>query len=113
LVQIVDLFTKRLGERLLDRDMTIALTLAAKEKLIEIGFDPALGARPLRRAMQHEVEDRLSERILHGELNAGDHITVDAVNGEFVFENGPRGEKVAVGAVAAGEITATPDLAVG
>ena len=60
LVQIVDLFTKRLGERLLDRDMTIELTLAAKEKLIEIGFDPALGARPLRRAMQHEVEDRLS-----------------------------------------------------
>ena len=112
LVQIVDLFTKRLGERLLDRDMTIALTLAAKEKLIEIGFDPALGARPLRRAMQHEVEDRLSERILHGELNAGDHITVDAVDGEFVFENGPRGEKVAVGIASAGEITSTPDLAV-
>ena len=105
LVQIVDLFTRRLGERLLDRDMTITLTLAAKEKLIEIGFDPALGARPLRRAMQHEVEDRLSERILHGELNAGDHITVDAVDGEFVFENGPRGEKVAVGVASAGEIT--------
>ncbi len=112
LVQIVDLFTRRLGERLLDRDMTITLTLAAKEKLIEIGFDPALGARPLRRAMQHEVEDRLSERILHGELNAGDHITVDAVDGEFVFENGPRGEKVAVGVASAGEITSTPDLAV-
>ena len=99
LVQIVDLFTKRLGERLLDRDMTIELTLAAKEKLIEIGFDPALGARPLRRAMQHEVEDRLSERILHGELNAGDHVRSTRVNGEFVFENGPRGEKVAVGVV--------------
>ncbi|NKF31868.1 ATP-dependent Clp protease ATP-binding subunit, partial [Pseudomonas sp. BGM005] len=69
LVQIVDLFTKRLGERLLDRDMTIELSQAAKERLIEIGFDPALGARPLRRAMQHEVEDRLSEKILHGELN--------------------------------------------
>ncbi len=113
LVQIVDLFTRRLGERLLDRDMTIELSLPAKERLIEIGFDPALGARPLRRAMQHEVEDRLSERILHGELNSGDHITVDVQNGEFVFENGPRGEKVAVGAVAAGEITATPDLAIG
>jgi ATP-dependent Clp protease ATP-binding subunit ClpC len=112
LVEIVDLFTRRLGERLLDRDMTITLTLAAKEKLIEIGFDPALGARPLRRAMQHEVEDRLSERILHGELNSGDHITVDAVGGEFVFENGPRGEKVVVGVASAGEITSTPDLAV-
>jgi ATP-dependent Clp protease ATP-binding subunit ClpC len=113
LVQIVDLFTRRLGERLLDRDMTIELSLAAKERLIEIGFDPALGARPLRRAMQHEVEDRLSERILHGELNSGDHIKVDVQNGEFVFENGPRGDKVAVGAVAAGEITSTPDLAIG
>jgi ATP-dependent Clp protease ATP-binding subunit ClpC len=113
LIQIVDLFTKRLGDRLLDRDMTIELSLPAKERLIEIGFDPALGARPLRRAMQHEVEDRLSERILHGELNSGDHITVDVQNGEFVFENGPRGEKVAIGVVNAGEITATPDLAVG
>ena len=112
LVQIVDLFTKRLGERLLDRDMTIQLSQSAKERLIEIGFDPTLGARPLRRAMQHEIEDRLSERILHGELNSGDHITVDAVGGEFVFENGPRGEKVAVGAIAAGEIAVTPDLAV-
>jgi ATP-dependent Clp protease ATP-binding subunit ClpC len=113
LVQIVDLFTRRLGERLLDRDMTIELSLAAKERLIEIGFDPALGARPLRRAMQHEVEDRLSERILHGQLNSGDHITVDVQNGEFVFENGPRGEKVAIGAVAGGEISSTPDLAIG
>jgi ATP-dependent Clp protease ATP-binding subunit ClpC len=113
LIQIVDLFTRRLSERLLDRDMTIELSLAAKERLIEIGFDPALGARPLRRAMQHEVEDRLSERILHGELNSGDHVKVDVQNGEFVFENGPRGEKVAVGAVAGGEITATPDLAIG
>src|SRR5690606_22724710 len=64
LLQIVDLFTKRLGERMLDRDLTVVLTVPAKEKLIEVGFDPALGARPLRRAMQREIEDRLSERIL-------------------------------------------------
>ncbi|MFT4230155.1 MAG: ATP-dependent Clp protease ATP-binding subunit, partial [Microbacterium sp.] len=111
LVQIVDLFTKRLAARLLDRDMTIELTQAAKERLIEIGFDPALGARPLRRAMQREVEDRLSEKILHGELESGDHVKVDAQGGEFVFEHGPRGERVAVGVAAAGEITATPDIA--
>ncbi len=92
--------------------MTLELSLAAKEKLIEIGFDPALGARPLRRAMQREVEDRLSEKILHGELHAGDHVKVDAENGEFTFEHGPRGEKVAVGVVAGGEIAATPDLAI-
>ncbi len=60
LLQIVDLFIKRLSERMLDRDMTVELTLAAKERLIEVGFDPALGARPLRRAVQHEIEDRLS-----------------------------------------------------
>src|SRR5690606_3415654 len=101
--QIVGLFTKRLSERLLDRDMTVELTDAAKDKLIEIGFDPTLGARPLRRAMQREVEDRLSEKILHGELNSGDHVKVDAVDGQFVFEHGPRGEKVAVGVAGGGE----------
>ncbi|MFE1647020.1 ATP-dependent Clp protease ATP-binding subunit [Microbacterium sp. P01] len=111
LIQIVDLFTKRLAERLLDRDMTIELSLPAKERLIEIGFDPALGARPLRRAMQHEIEDRLSEKILHGELVPGDHVKVDSDSTGFLFENAPRGEKVAVGVVA-GEITATPDLAI-
>ncbi|WP_404434878.1 ATP-dependent Clp protease ATP-binding subunit [Microbacterium lacus] len=110
--QIVGLFTKRLSERLLDRDMTIELSDSAKDKLIEIGFDPTLGARPLRRAMQREVEDRLSEKILHGELNAGDHVKVDAQNGEFVFEHGPRGDKVAVGVITVPEITSTPDLAV-
>ena len=113
-MQIVDLFTKRLGERLLDRDMTIELSQAAKERLIEIGFDPALGARPLRRAMQHEVEDRLSEKILHGELNSGDHVKVDAKDGQFLFEHGPRdGGPVAVGVnTGGGAISGTPDLAV-
>ncbi|GGH47086.1 ATP-dependent Clp protease ATP-binding subunit [Microbacterium album] len=113
LLQIVDLFTKRLSERLLDRDMTIELSQAAKERLIEIGFDPALGARPLRRAMQHEVEDRLSERILNGELESGHHIKVDVEDGRFVFENAPRGERVAVGVNTGGGISGTPDLALG
>ncbi|CAB4893975.1 MAG: AAA domain-containing protein [Actinobacteria bacterium] len=85
LIQIVDLFVKRLGDRMLDRDMTIEISLAAKERLIDIGFDPTLGARPLRRAMQREVEDRLSEKILEGELTAGAHVHVDLVDGEFVF----------------------------
>jgi ATP-dependent Clp protease ATP-binding subunit ClpC len=85
LLQIVDLFIGRLRDRLLDRDLTIELSLAAKERLIEVGFDPSLGARPLRRAMQNEVEDRLSERILTGDLNAGDHIYTDFVDGEFTF----------------------------
>jgi ATP-dependent Clp protease ATP-binding subunit ClpC len=85
LIQIVDLFVKRLRDRLLDRDMSIEVSLAAKERLIDIGFDPALGARPLRRAIQRELEDRLSEKILEGALVAGDHVHVDLVDGEFVF----------------------------
>ncbi|MEO7349879.1 MAG: ATP-dependent Clp protease ATP-binding subunit [Terrimesophilobacter sp.] len=85
LLQIVELFTKRLAERMLDRDLTVDLTTSAKERLIDVGFDPALGARPLRRAMQREIEDRLSERILQGELTAGDHVHVDFVDSEFVF----------------------------
>jgi ATP-dependent Clp protease ATP-binding subunit ClpC len=114
LLQIVDLFVGRLSDRLLDRDLTIELTTAAKERLIEVGFDPALGARPLRRAVQHEVEDRLSEKILHGELNAGDHVSVDFVGGEFVFATEARREPV--GAISAGPVgtgAVTPDLAAG
>jgi ATP-dependent Clp protease ATP-binding subunit ClpC len=88
LLQIVDLFIKRLSDRLMDRDMTVEIGQAAKEHLILIGFDPSLGARPLRRAIQREVEDRLSERILTGDLNAGDHVHVDYVNDEFVFTTG-------------------------
>jgi ATP-dependent Clp protease ATP-binding subunit ClpC len=93
LLQVVGLFIGRLSERLLDRDMTIEVSDAAKSRLIELGWDPTLGARPLRRAVQHEVEDALSEKILHGELSAGDHVHVDYVAdkdglGEFVFTTG-------------------------
>jgi ATP-dependent Clp protease ATP-binding subunit ClpC len=85
LLQIVGLFAKRLGERMIDRDMTIELTDAAKAKLIEEGWDPTMGARPLRRAVQQFVEDPLSEQILQGQLTAGDHVVVDYVKDEFTF----------------------------
>ncbi|WP_193596967.1 ATP-dependent Clp protease ATP-binding subunit [Microbacterium sp. YJN-G] len=111
--QIVGLFVKQLGDRLLDRDMTVELSDDAKDKLIDIGFDPALGARPLRRAMQREIEDQLSERILHGQLNTGDHVKVSVVDGKFVFDSAPRGEKVSVGVNPGHGISATPDLAAG
>ncbi|MFM6971648.1 MAG: ATP-dependent Clp protease ATP-binding subunit [Rhodoluna sp.] len=97
LVQIVDLFVKRLALRLEDRDMTLAVTPAAKDRLIEIGFDPTLGARPLRRAVQREVEDKLSEKILHGELLNAAHVDVDFVNGEFVFTSKDRVVEPAIG----------------
>ncbi|TPW90997.1 NDP-hexose 4-ketoreductase, partial [Schumannella luteola] len=88
LKQIVGLFIKRLQDRLLDRDMTIEISEPAREELIKIGWDPTLGARPLRRAVQHEIEDRLSEEILHNRLVAGDHVQVDWVDGEFTFATG-------------------------
>ncbi|MGO1434200.1 MAG: AAA family ATPase, partial [Canibacter sp.] len=85
LLKIVDLFVKDLGERLMDRDMRIEVSDAARERLIEVGYDPSMGARPLRRAVQREVEDPLSEKILGAELQAGDVVRVDYANDEFVF----------------------------
>ena len=81
IIQIVDLFVARLAERLRDQDMSIELTDAAKKLLAERGYDPAMGARPLRRTMQRMIEDQLSEKILFGEISAGEKITVD-VEGE-------------------------------
>jgi ATP-dependent Clp protease ATP-binding subunit ClpC len=77
IVQIVDLMAAHLDDRLKERDMGIELTQAAKELLAERGYDPALGARPLRRTIQREVEDALSEKILFGELRPGQIVLVD------------------------------------
>ncbi|MGO2414074.1 ATP-dependent Clp protease ATP-binding subunit [Glutamicibacter arilaitensis] len=87
--EIVDLFVARLAKRLKDRDMTIELTQAARSLLAQRGYDPAMGARPLRRTIQRDIEDQLSERILFGQIVTGQKITVD-VEGEgelqkFVF----------------------------
>ena len=81
IVQIVDLMIARLDERLRDKDMGIELSPAAKELLATKGYDPVLGARPLRRAIQRDIEDVLSEKILYGEIGAGELVTVD-VEGE-------------------------------
>ncbi|WP_334123756.1 ATP-dependent Clp protease ATP-binding subunit [Glutamicibacter sp.] len=87
--EIVDLFVGRLAKRLKEREMTIELTQAARVLLAQRGYDPAMGARPLRRTIQRDIEDQLSERILFGQIVAGQHVTVD-VEGEgadqkFVF----------------------------
>lgn len=81
IIQIVDLMIAHLEERLKAKDMGIELTAAAKDFLAQHGYDPLLGARPLRRTIQHEIEDPLSEKILFGELKAGDIIVID-VEGE-------------------------------
>ncbi|HKS02798.1 MAG TPA: ATP-dependent Clp protease ATP-binding subunit, partial [Arthrobacter sp.] len=72
IIEIVDLFVTRLEKRLKDKDMGIELTKAAKVLLATRGYDPAMGARPLRRTIQREIEDQLSEKILFGELHPGD-----------------------------------------
>ena len=96
ILQIVDLFVARLAERLREQDMSIELTDKAKVLMATKGYDPSMGARPLRREMQRNLEDPLSEKILFGEIKHGEKITV-AVEGEgelqkFVFSSAPLGE---------------------
>lgn len=81
IIEIVDLMVARLETRLADKGMGIELTPAAKILLATKGYDPAMGARPLRRTIQREIEDHLSEKILFGELKDGDIVTV-GVEGE-------------------------------
>ncbi|MCU1633237.1 MAG: NDP-hexose 4-ketoreductase [Micrococcaceae bacterium] len=83
IVEIVDLFLERLSGRMADKGMTMELTPAAKVLLATRGYDPAMGARPLRRTIQREIEDQLSEKILFGEIKSGERIDVD-VEGEGV-----------------------------
>ena len=85
LLQIVDLFISRLQLRLDDRDLKLTLTSSAKDRLIELGYDPTMGARPLRRAVQREIEDAISERILTGYIGNSQDILVDYLEGEFSF----------------------------
>jgi ATP-dependent Clp protease ATP-binding subunit ClpC len=74
---IVDLLTKRVQEQLEGQGLGLELTPEAKRLLAEKGYDPQLGARPLRRAIQRMVEDPLSEKILWKEFHAGETILVD------------------------------------
>ena len=82
IVAIVDLEIAKLDKRLRDKDMGLELTLAAKALLAKKGYDPVLGARPLRRTIQREIEDMLSEKILYGELRSGEFVLVDATGEE-------------------------------
>ena len=77
IVKMVDLLIGRVDKNLAAQDMGIELTENAKNLLAVRGFDPVLGARPLRRTIQREIEDILSEKILFGEIGAGEIITVD------------------------------------
>ncbi len=94
IISIVDLMIANLETRMKEKDMGIELTAAAKLILAKRGYDPVLGARPLRRTIQREIEDSLSEKILFGDIKAGEIIVID-VEGEegkesFTFKGMPR-----------------------
>ncbi len=94
IISIVDLMIANLDDRLKAKDMGIELTQGAKDLLAARGYDPLLGARPLRRVIQREIEDALSERILFSELKAGEIIVVgvdgDGPDATFTFTGAPK-----------------------
>ena len=100
--QIVDLDVQQLNDRLFERHLELDLTDKAKDLLAQKGFDPLLGARPLRRVIQRDIEDAVSEKILMGELNDNERVIVDAdgegILGEFTFKSEPFAELPAAGA---------------
>ena len=77
IIEMVDLMIGRVGKQLKTKDMAMELTDQAKALLAKRGFDPVLGARPLRRTIQREIEDALSEKILFNEVGPGELVTVD------------------------------------
>lgn len=101
ILHIVDLMVGQIENRLGDRDMGIELTPAARELVGKRGFDPVLGARPLRRAIQRDIEDPISEKILYGDLKAGSIVLVDVAEGAteksteaFTFKGMPKHDEV-------------------
>jgi ATP-dependent Clp protease ATP-binding subunit ClpC len=104
IVSIVDLMLAKVDERLKDKDMGLELTAAAKALLAKKGYDPLLGARPLRRTVQREIEDTLSEKILFSELVPGQLVLVDVEgedeNAAFTFTGTNKGELTEVPPVA-------------
>jgi ATP-dependent Clp protease ATP-binding subunit ClpC len=85
--EIIDLMIKRLREQLETQGLNLELTQAAKYFVVDKGYDPTLGARPLRRALQRLVEDPLSEKILWKEFRPGETIIVDTENDQIVFRS--------------------------
>ncbi len=97
--RIVDLQLARLQARLADRHLTLDFSDPAKDWLAERGYDPVYGARPLKRAIQQEVENRLAQLIIRGELRDGAHVAVDADASGLVFrEAAPNGHAAAASA---------------
>ena len=86
ILQIVDLMVDRLNKQLIERGFTIELENEAKEKLADLGYNPKFGARELKRTIQSNIEDPLSEEVLKGRFAEAGHIRVKLENDSFVFE---------------------------
>ena len=82
---IVDLMVKELSDRLADQELSLELTDAARTQVIENGYDPVYGARPLKRYLQNYVETLAAKKILSGDVHAGDTLVLDVKDGEFVI----------------------------
>jgi ATP-dependent Clp protease ATP-binding subunit ClpB len=95
LAEVVELQLRRLRERLAVRGLGLELSDAAKEQLVEAGWDPTYGARPLKRAIQRLIENPLALRLLEGEFGEGDTVRVDVEDGELVFEKAAAAESAA------------------
>jgi ATP-dependent Clp protease ATP-binding subunit ClpB len=95
LAEVVELQLAQLRRRLAERGLTVELTEAAKEQLVEAGWDPSYGARPLKRALQRLVENPLAKALLEGGFGEGDTIRVDASDGKFLFEKAAAAEPAA------------------
>jgi ATP-dependent Clp protease ATP-binding subunit ClpB len=83
--KIVEIQMEILGRRLETSKITLTLTDKAKQFLANSGFDPVYGARPLKRTIQHLIQDPLALKILEGSVKEGDHVSMDVNDGEVVF----------------------------
>ena len=92
--KIVEIQLARVKAILADRHIEVDLTPAARRHLAEVGYDPEFGARPLKRALQREVQDPLAMKLLSGEIRAGDRVEVDAEGGALVFRRAEAAAKV-------------------
>jgi len=85
---IVDIQVGYLRKRLADREIALELDDSARDLLGEAGFDPVYGARPLKRAIQHQLENPLAQAILRGDIGPGDHVVVTVRDGVLAFDKG-------------------------
>ena len=86
MTHVVDKFIIQLEAQLADRNVTIELTKPARAKLAELGYDPAMGARPLGRVIQDKIKKPLSNELLFGELVDGGLVSIDWKDGDFIFD---------------------------